>query len=224
MPQDNTDETRISAKLARDGSATVEVKASARGSWTAELRRAFEPPGERRARAEEHLARAAFPNIKVTSIDVTDPHDIEKPFVTQIVASATAFASPAGAGLRFSPFGQRQSFVESYAQLSRRALPERLPSPQKTVIDSQVQLPQGWTATLPEGAHESGPQGSYQVSYARDGGSVVARLELTLNGGLLLPAEYGAFRGFLGRLDEALHRRVEAGPAPQTASAKDLLP
>ena len=222
MPADNTDETRIAAKLSTDGSAKVEVKASARGSWTAELRRVFEPADERRARAEEHLARSAFPNVKVTTIDVSDPHDIEKPFVTQIVASATGFAFPAGAGLRFSPFGERQSFVESYAQLSKRALPERLPSPQKTLIESQVELPAGWTATLPEGARESGPQGSYQVSYAREGGVVTARLELTLNGGVLSPKDYGAFRAFLGRLDEALHRRVEAAPATQTASAKDL--
>ncbi|MGZ6143660.1 MAG: DUF3857 domain-containing protein, partial [Myxococcales bacterium] len=221
-PSDNTDETRISATLATDGSAKVEVKASARGSWTAELRRVFEPADERRARAEENLARAAFPNVKVSAIDVSDPHDIEKPFTTQIVASASGFAFPSGAGLRFSPFGQRQSFVESYAQLSRRSLPERLPYPQRTVLESQVTLPSGWTATLPEGARESGPQGSYQVTYAREGATVTARLELTLNGGTLAPSDYGAFRAFLGRLDEALHRRVEAAPATQTASAKDL--
>ena len=109
------------------------------------------------------IARSAFPNVKVTNIDVSDPHDIEKPFVTQIVASAADFASPKGAGLRFSPFGQRQSFVESWAQLSKRVLPERLPSPQKTVIEAQVELPKGWTATLPEGARETGPQGSYEA-------------------------------------------------------------
>ncbi|MFN2549685.1 MAG: DUF3857 domain-containing protein [Myxococcales bacterium] len=221
-PADNTDETRISARLAPDGSATVQFKASARGSWTAEMRRIFEPANERRARAEEHLGRAAFPNVKVTSVDVSDPHEIEKPFVAQIVASATGFAFPSGSGLRFSPFGERQSFVESYAQPSKRALPERLPAPQTTAIESQVELPQGWTATLPEGARESGPQGSYVVTYAREGGVVTARLELTLNGGVLAPQEYGAFRAFLGRLDEALHRRVEAAPATQTASAKDM--
>jgi len=218
QPQDNSDETRIAATLRKDGSVAVEVRGSARGSWTAELRRAFEPADERRRRAEEQLARAAFPNVKVTDVTVSDPHEIEKPFLTQITATASGFAVPTGSGLRFSPFGQRQSFVEALAQLSARALPERLPYPQQVVIESEVQLPAGWSAALPEGARESGPQGAYEVSYSRDAGKVSARLSLTLNGGLLQPQDYAAFRAFLGRLDEALRRRVEAGPTTQTAA------
>jgi hypothetical protein len=158
--------------------------------------------------------------VRVTAVEVSDPHDIERPFVTQIAASATGFASQSGAGLHFSPFGQRQSYVEAYAQLSKRALPERLPAPLQSSIVTEVELPAGWTATLPEGVRESGPQGAYEVSYARTPGKVVSRLLLTLNGGLLLPADYAAFRAFLGRLDEAVQRRVEALPA-QTA-ARDV--
>src|SRR5207248_2637262 len=56
-----------------------------------------------------------------------------------------------------------------------------------------------------------------EVQYARVEGKVTARLSLTLNGGLLQPGDYGAFRAFLGRLDEALHRRVEAAPARTAA-------
>ncbi|HYS07434.1 MAG TPA: DUF3857 domain-containing protein [Myxococcales bacterium] len=216
-PADNLDEMRIAARLEPDGTAEVQVKASAKGAGTAELRRVFEPPDERRARAEEQLARAAFPNVKVTSVDVSDPRDIEKPFETRITATATGFAYPKGAGLQFVPFGQRQSFVEAYAQLSRRSLPQRLPLAQRTVIESQIELPHGWTASLPEGARETGPQGAYEVAYAKDGGRIVARLTLTLNGGVLQPGEYAAFRAFLGRLDDALHRRVEAAPL-QTAA------
>jgi tetratricopeptide (TPR) repeat protein len=218
MPADNLDETRISAKLLADGSAAVQVKASARGSGTAELRRVFEPADERRARAEEQLARAAFPNVKVTAVNVSDPHDIEKPFETQITATATRFADPKGSGLQFVPFGQRQSFVEAYAQLSKRSLPQQLPLAQRTTIESQVELPAGWGATMPDGVRESGPHGAYEIAYGVSAGKVVARLTLTLNGGLLQPGDYAAFRAFLGRLDGALHRRVEAAPLAQTAA------
>jgi tetratricopeptide (TPR) repeat protein len=217
-PADNFDETRISASLRPDGSAAVEVKASARGAWTAELRRVFEPADERQARAQEQLARAAFPNVKVTAVSVSDPHDIEKPFETQISATATGFAYPKGDGLQFGPFGHRQSFVEAYAQLSKRSLPQRLPLAQRTVVESEVELPAGWTATMPEGARETGPQGSYEIAYTRKQGKIVARLTLTLNGGVLQPADYARFRAFLGRLDDALQRRVEATPPAQTAA------
>src|SRR3954468_8130940 len=217
-PADNSDETRIAASLLPDGTANVTVKASARGAWTADLRRVFEPADERRVRAEQQLARAAFPNVKVTAVDVTDPHDLERPFETQITATAASCAYPRGRGLEFVPFGQRQSFVEAYAQLSKRSLPQQLPLAQRILIESEVKLPKGWSATLPEGVRESGPQGEYEIAYGREGGRVTARLTLTLNGGLLQPTDYGAFRAFLGRLDEALHRRVEAAPATQTAA------
>ena len=215
-PQDNFDVTRFAARLAPDGSAEVKMQASAQGSWTAELRRTFESKDERRLRAEEHLARAAFPNVKVTDVEVSDPQDIEKPFETKMAAHAPAFALAVGTGLRFSPFGRRHSFVESWAQLSTRNLPQRLPAPQRTVVEAEIELPQGWTATLPAGERGASPQGAYEITYAQQGGKVTARLELTLQGGLLQPHEYGAFRGFLQRLDVALQRRVETGPV-QTA-------
>ena len=216
-PADNLDETHVAATLRADGSASVDLHASARGTWTSELRRTFESADERRTHAEEQLSRSAFPGAQVTAVDVSDPHDIESPFLTHFTATSKAFASPSGAGLRFSPFGQRQSFVEAYAQLSKRALPERLPAPQRTVVESTVALPDGWSATLPEGAHELGPQGEYSIAWSRHDGKVTARLELTLNGGLLKPMDYPAFRAFLGRLDAALLRKASTAPAVQTA-------
>src|SRR3954469_21897253 len=39
IPSDNLDETRITARLEPDGSASMQVQGSARGAWTAELRR-----------------------------------------------------------------------------------------------------------------------------------------------------------------------------------------
>jgi len=93
-----------------------------------------------------------------------------------------------------------------------------LPLAQRTVIESRIELPSGWTAALPEGTREAGPQGAYEIAYAKDEGDIVARLTLTLNGGVLQPADYAAFRAFLGRLDDALRRRVEATPLAQTAA------
>jgi Flp pilus assembly protein TadD/transglutaminase-like putative cysteine protease len=217
-PADNSDETRVSARIAEDGSAQVQYQGKARGSWTAQLRRAFEPAAERKSRAEEQLSRGLFPNLKITAIDVSDPHDIEKPFETHVSATAREFAHRSGSGLSFDPFGQRQSFMEAYAQLSHRALPQQLPVPQRTVIESAVELPAGWTAELPSGTQEEGPVGAFTVSYRHEAGKVMARMELTLKGGTLQPAQYPAFREFLGRLDAALRQRIDARPSTQTAA------
>jgi hypothetical protein len=84
-------------------------------------------------------------------------------------------------------------------------------------LTARVALPRGFVATLPEGSGEKGPQGSWSVRYEREDGQVVARLSLELHGGTLLPSEYGAFRAFLGRLDQALLRKVEAARGDTTA-------
>jgi Flp pilus assembly protein TadD len=216
-PADNLDETRARLSLSADGSAKLDLTASARGPWTAELRRTFESPDERRARAEEQLARAAFPGVKVTAVDVSDPHDIERPFTARFQANAPAFATLSAGGLRFSPFGRQRSYVESYAQLSRRALPQRLPAPQRLTVSTEVELPRGWSASLPEDASEDAAQGSWSVKYARADGKVTASLVLELNGGTVAPQDYAAFRSFLGRLDRVLLRKVEAVAPAQTA-------
>jgi len=216
-PADNVGETRTRLSLSADGSATLDLTESARGPWTAELRRTFESPDERRARAEEQLARAAFPGVKVTAVEVSDPHDIERPFTARFQADAPAFAALSSGALRFSPFGQQRSYVESYAQLSRRTLPQRLPSPQRLTVAAEIELPRGFRATLPQDASEQAPQGNWAIRYAGGKGKVTASLLLELKGGMVAPQDYAAFRSFLGRLDQALSRKVEASPPAQTA-------
>ena len=130
----------------------------------------------------------------------------------------TGYASSSGAGLRFAPFGQQRSYVESYAQLSRRALPQRLPSAQTFTVGAEIDLPSGWSAVLPVDSQETGPHGRYSLHYTKDGGKVTARLEIELRGGQVAPEQYSSFRSFLSRLDAAVARRVEATPRPTTAS------
>jgi hypothetical protein len=215
---DNHDDSRVRVALEKDGSASIDLTASARGPFTAELRRTFESPDERSRRAEEQLSRTAYPGVKITSVEVSDPHDIESDFVAKFRGRVAAFASASSTGLRFSPFGQRRSYVESYAQLSRRSLPERLPAAQTFSLGAEIDLPAGWTAVLPEDSSESGAHGRYSLRYTKEGDKVTAKLEVELSGGEVSPEQYGSFRSFLARLDAAVARRVEASPRPETAA------
>ena len=54
-----------------------------------------------------------------------------------------------------------------------------MPLAQRTVIESRIELPSGWTAALPEGTREAGPQGSYEIAYAKHEGDIVARRATT---------------------------------------------
>ncbi|MFL5388275.1 MAG: DUF3857 domain-containing protein [Myxococcales bacterium] len=215
---DNFDETRVRVALEADGSASIDLTARTSGPFTAELRRTFESPDERSHRAEEQLSRTVYPGVKVTSVEVSDPHDIESAFVAKFRGRVTGYASSSGAGLRFAPFGQQRSYVESYAQLSRRTLPQRLPSAHSFTVGAEIDLPSGWSAVLPEDSQETGPHGRYSLHYAKDGGKVTAQLEIELRGGQVAPEQYSSFRSFLSRLDAAVARRVEVSPRPVTAS------
>ncbi|TMB31482.1 MAG: DUF3857 domain-containing protein [Deltaproteobacteria bacterium] len=215
---DNVDETQVRVGLSADGSASIDLTAKASGPFTAEMRRTFESPDERSRRAEEQLSRTTYPGVKITSVEVSDPHDIESAFVARFSGTVTGYASKTGNGLRFSPFGQHRSYVESYAQLSRRALPERLPSAQLLTVGAEIDLPSGWTAVLPENSEESGPHGRWSLRYAKDGNKVTAKLEIELASGQVSPDQYASFRSFLSRLDAVVAQRIEASPGPKTAS------
>ena len=222
-PEDNADEARGVVTLAADGSASLTIDGKARGTWTAELRRQFESPDTRQRLAEEQLGRAAFPGIKIVKVDVSDPHDIESPFQTKFSALMAGFATSDGGKLRFRPFGQRGSYVEAYASLSKRLLPQRFSAPHSQQLRYEIELPKGFTATLPEDLSEESPQGTFKVNYKRDGSRVTADLLVQIRGGSLQPSGYQAFRAFLGRLDAALQRQVEAAPQTTTADAQPVL-
>ena len=216
--ESNTDTIASEVELAADGSALLRQTTRSRGSHTPELRRTFESADERRARAEELLARGAYPGVKVNEVEVSDPHAIEQAFELRVRARAPGFAAKvAGGGLRFPPFGQRQALVELMAPLSRRSLPERLPEAGRTRLEAQVRLPAGFKALLPEDAAGQAPQGRWSVRYSQEAGVVKASFDLQLEGGLLQPEGYAAFRDFLGKLDQAIGRPVTATPGASAA-------
>lgn len=213
-PEANTEEALAQVTLAPDGSAALTLTARSRGAWTAELRRTFESPDERRTKAEEYLARGAWPGVKVTGVQASDPLALEAPFELRFEARLPSFGTPLPGGrMRFNPFGQRPRAVESWAQLSRRTLPMRLPPAQRTTVESRVILPPGVRVELPPPAVGEGPQGRWSVSYAQETGAVVARLTTELVGGQIGAADYPAWRAFLEKLDVAVARPLEAAPA-----------
>ena len=213
QPRDNTDQVSAGLELAADGAAALRLTIETRGVHAPGSRRAYEAADERKTHAEEQLAQGAFPGVKVTEVEVSDPLAIEAPFTLRLQARAPSFAARGVRGaLRFGPFGQRQALVEQLAPLSKRALPLLMPEASRVAFESQVRLPAGYKATLPEDASGEGPQGRWKLHYSIDAGVVSSSLELELKGGLLQPEAYGALRDLLGRYDQAVARPVLAVP------------
>jgi tetratricopeptide (TPR) repeat protein/transglutaminase-like putative cysteine protease len=218
LPQENTDQVAAEVELATDGAAQLRLTIETRGVHAPGSRRTYEAPDERKTHAEEQLAQGAFPGVKVTEVEVSDPLAIEAPFTLRLQARAPSFAARGERGaLRFGPFGQRQALVEQLAPLSKRALPLRMPEANRVAFESRVRLPAGYKATLPEDASGEGPQGRWKLRYSLEAGVVHSSLELELKGGLLPPEGYGALRDLLGRYDQAVGRPVLAVPGASAA-------
>jgi transglutaminase-like putative cysteine protease len=218
LPQENTDRVAAELELAADGAAQLRLSIETRGVHAPGSRRAFEAADERKTHAEEQLAAGAFPGVKVTEVEVSDPLAIEGPFTLRLLARAPSFAARGERGaLRFGPFGQRQALVEQIAPLSKRALPLRMPEGSRVAFESHVRLPPGYKATLPEDASGEGPQGRWTLRYSLEAGVVSSSLELELKGGLLPPEGYAALRDLLGRYDQAVARPVVAVPGASAA-------
>jgi len=221
-PADNTSETRSHVELRDDGSAKLSLQTVSAGSSTPGARRVFESPIERKAHAEELLVRAGYPGARLGSVEVSDPRLVENPFEVRATAEVPAYATPSGSGsFLFTPFGQRAGFVETLAPLSQRKLALQLPEAESARQLLAVELPAGWAATLPPDAQGDSPQGRWELHFANEGGTLRAQLDLVLAGGLLQPADYPAYRAMLGKLDQALARKVELTPAPLAAAPKE---
>jgi hypothetical protein len=147
----------------------------------------------------------------VETVEVSDPHAIERPFELRVTASMAGFAqAEPGGGLRFAPFGRRHRLVELLAPLSARTLPLRLPDAQRSALSARVHLPAGSLVRMPGPATGTSRFGRYAIRFEPAADGLVARAELELAGGVVEASAYPAFREFLGQLDQALLQPISA--------------
>jgi transglutaminase-like putative cysteine protease len=198
--------------LARDGSARIEGESRITGMAAAAYRRAYAAPNGRKAAAEADWSRT-FPGATVQRIDVSDPTAIERDVEHRYGVEVPRYAEVANGGLAFTPFGAEATYVESYAPLSARKTDLELAFASARKFRHEVALPDGLVPpTLPAPVDEVGPLGRLRLVYRPEGGRLVVEGEVILEKARVTPAEYPAFREFLGRVDRALSRRVVLAP------------
>jgi hypothetical protein len=105
-------------------------------------------------------------------------------------------------------------FVRSYARLSQRRYDLQVAYPWQHEEDLVFRLPPGWgVLRQPATRHEKNAFGRFdlEVTPAEAGRAVRVRSLIEIERHRIPPAEYGAFRKFLGTIDGALAERLVLG-------------
>jgi cellulose synthase operon protein C len=121
------------------------------------------------------------------------------------------YAESAPGTLRFLAFGSSRSYLQTFAQLPQRNYDLVMSGPWTQRFTLRHQLPAGYRVTqLPAPYTEETPFGRVRLTQRLEGGKLVAEGELVLTRARVKAEDYAAFRAFLGRVDQAFGRKVQA--------------
>lgn len=226
----NTNETQLTVRLAPEGAARIEGVSTITGEGAAGYRQAYESESGRRERFEQGYGRS-YPGARVTSFDISEPRAIGQPVELRFELEVPRLGRADGDGTRvFSPFGEPFRYSQWLAPLSRREHPVDLGHPWHNTYDVLLQLPEGMRLADEQVRFEKSTRfGSYLLELTPSEGSTTGevarmRVELSLAGGVVSPADYPELRAFLQELDRTLSRPVRVidtstAPALSTAEA-----
>jgi tetratricopeptide (TPR) repeat protein len=200
-----------SVDVAPDGSARISEDLTLTGQAAPDWRVHYQTPGER----EERLGKVwngRFPGAKLDSLRFDGIEDRNRPVVLHAQVRVPRLGEPRPGGELQLPVTARDTeFVRSYARLSRRQYDLQLAYPWLHEEELVFHLPDGWrVARQPSARHERGAFGHFDLEIAPldNGRSLRVRTTIQVDQHRISPAQYGAFRKFLGAIDGALGEHI----------------
>jgi tetratricopeptide (TPR) repeat protein len=212
-PETNTRTRKISASVAADGSAKLDLDIEVAGSQAPAWRRRFHATATQRERVASDLSRE-FTGFQLEGGNAAvkvESDDYEKPFRLQVHGKSPAYARLDGEGLSL-PVTTRQRLTEAYASLSTRTLPVAVPllGTVKDVV--QITLPPGYRVlSQPTDTMFASRFGKYSVNVEQHGRKVTVTSRITLNVTRVDPKDYQQWRAFCQGADAAMLPRLVVG-------------
>jgi transglutaminase-like putative cysteine protease/tetratricopeptide (TPR) repeat protein len=215
---DNRVERRWSVALAPTGDAEIEENLSIRGQAAAEWREHYQTPGERRERyARVWTGRS--PGARLVTLDMPGIEDRNRPVVARAVASvprfglATAGGDPSH-GVTLPLTVREADFSRTYARLGARRQDLVIAYPWQHDEEIVYKLPAGWGLRGGGASRRvESPFGTLRLDVTSEPGGVVrVRSYLDVSHFRIAPADYAAFRAFLGDIDATFAARLAVGP------------
>lgn len=211
-PEAQAEETvsklELSVALQADGSAQVKGKHLLSGQHAPNYRRAYQAQATRKSAFEQEWARS-FPGLQVQKLEVSDPSRLDEDVKFDFKLSVPRYAEVLPGGLRFSLLGTTRSYTQAYAPLVERRHDLVMPQPWSSTFRYEYTLPAGFElAELPAEMTEESPFGKASFKARKEGALLVVDCAMSLSVARIKAADYPAFRAWLGRIDQALSRKL----------------
>lgn len=186
---ETADETRITGTLVEDGSFSGTIEHWWTGDLDPMMRTLFQTPPDSTQR--QFLGRAVasqyFERPETDSLVAFDGKDLHaRARIRTKVIKAKMVSKVGDVSLLTNPVRPMDSWLQLADMIERqkdRKLPyetTRIVAPSKTHVEVRIQMPTGWTATLPPSMKVDGPVARYEVKYSQVGNEL--RIERTLTG------------------------------------------
>lgn len=203
------------AKLAEDGSATIQLTQRYEGQIAISLRSVLEtlPEAKIEETIESRLLPRSLPGALLDSLEIVDLDDLDAPLTLQMKVRMPNFARlRAGSGGRelviAPPFALRLSGL---ATLPARETPIYISESMATLsaVDLEVVLPEGARVAtqLSPWSQEDGGR-VVRVNDRAEAGKLVIARHIDIPAGRVQPEAYATFQAFTKSADAALHRDV----------------
>jgi hypothetical protein len=216
--EENLTTLSLDVTLKPDGSAVAKGESLVTGQNAPEYRRAYQTVATRRATFEQGWAQT-FPGLTVSQVSLNDTTRLDQDVKLTYQLNIPRFSEALPGGLRFHPFGSGRAYTQTYAPLSERKFDLVMQTPWVNTFSFRYQLPTGYSVQeLPAEVKEESPFGTLTMTHKVEGGKLLCDGKLVLKVARVKAAEYGAFRDFLSRVDQAFGRKILiTGTAGQTA-------
>jgi hypothetical protein len=216
---ENRVDRRWRVDLGAGGDARIDEDLRIEGQAAADWREHYQTPGERVERYGR-VWEDRHPGARLLSLEMPGVEDRDAPVVVRSVATVPRLGEPAAAadatkGLTLPLAVREADFSRTYARLGARKQDLVIAYPWQHDEEIVYRLPTGWKLRAGGTRRQiAGPFGRLTVDVTSEaGGLVKVHTFLDVTRFRIPPAEYGAFRAFLGDIDSAFAARITVGPA-----------
>jgi len=194
----------LKCTLSPDGQLKGKGVEKATGSHCPQFRNTYKQQSRQRVLFEAMLRRF-HPTARAPKVRFSDLGNLESPINISFEFAIPLYAKARKGELLFTPTMFPQSLARRYAALSKRELPLNMYVPWSREIRLRIDLPkQAEILHLPESTREVNRFGEFHFEAKKENNAVAVREHVSLNGVLVSPEEYPAFRDFLRKIDEKL--------------------